>query len=225
MVRDLDHKAVKTIWQKHSSILSLFCKYIDIIIITLSHTTTSKAYICSWHKTTYVSFYWQRNKDVSTISSRNILLHLSVRVKRGSPWHLHHLGHGQSREETFCSSPHFLAADASRLKQQEAQKQHSSPWDTSPATASLGPFQTHSWAALHPLHQNFSNFFAPFFWTDECLQLHRWELLPLALQSTSTFPGYSLFCSLKNDCLPAPDTGSSLPIWQRSKAAFWHQHS
>lgn len=105
MVQYLDHKAVKTIWQKHSSILSLFCKYIDIIILTLSYTTTSKAYICSWHKTTYVSFYWQRNKDVSTISSRNILLHLSVRVKGGSLWHLHCLGHGQSREETFCSSP------------------------------------------------------------------------------------------------------------------------
>lgn len=46
------------------------------------------------------------NKDVSTIS-RNILFHLSVKVQGGSPQHLHHLSHGQLREETFSSSSSF----------------------------------------------------------------------------------------------------------------------
>lgn len=68
----------------------------------------------------YLWLILMRKKDVSTISSRNTLLvdyttrrntnpDLLVRVKGGYPWHLHHLGHGQSRKETFYSSSSFSA--------------------------------------------------------------------------------------------------------------------
>lgn len=119
----------------------------------------------------------------------------------------------------------------------EAQKQHPSPWGMASAIASL-------WASLSPAvqqpwtprHWSLSTLFSP-------LLLDRWKTQRWAHSRSSyigrnSFPSLlsppqhppvtcidSLFCSsLKIDCLQTSVTRSQLPIWQKSKAAFWHRY-
>lgn len=58
--------------------------------------------------------------------------------------------------------PHFLTVDASRLKLQEGQKQHSSPWDISSATVSQGatfrPTAEQHWTRTHSTRTSAASF-------------------------------------------------------------------
>lgn len=81
------------------------CKYINIIILTLSRCVIRlKAYTCAQHKTTKTLLHHGMNMPIQQ-SSVNVLLHLSSTSKGGYPTAPCRLDHGQLGEEPSRSSP------------------------------------------------------------------------------------------------------------------------